>query len=95
MLTTSWCIVTTSANSAVKILWVWTGQTCLGLLRYTPFDGETTKLDVTKTLEHQHCYQMIDKALRELTSLGSGYRSEYREVNVEIWIFRDEFYLKG
>lgn len=51
-------------------------------LYYTPFDGETTKLDVTKTLEHQNCYQMIDKALRELTSLG--YRSEYREVNVEI-----------
>lgn len=53
-------------------------------LYYTPFGEETTKLDVTKTLEHQHCYQMIDKALRELTSLGSGYRSEYREVNVEI-----------
>lgn len=53
-------------------------------LYYTPVDGETTKFDVTKTLEHQNCYQMIDKALRELTSLGSGYRSEYREVNVEI-----------
>lgn len=53
-------------------------------LYYTPFDGETTKLDVTKTLEHQNCYQMIDKVLRELTSHESGYRSEYREVNVEI-----------